>query len=192
MFFFLFKHAKFDCSPGGLLSILVCCQLAGPTETGRGKRSRILGPSNRPHWDNVAALNINRLSSFYGIVSNTYWIQWSSSSENNFSYRRKSTLHVNLAMLIITRPHLRSASEAVKVLIQIMKIHTEKGNECQKRQNTRALKLLLLFVVILPDHVIAPMRGLWRLAILFVRRKSEGHEISPNWFGANTKTKNTQ
>ena len=63
-------------------------------------------------------------------------------------------------MLIITRPHLRSASEAVKVLIQIMKIHTEKGNECQKRQNTRALKLLLLFVVILPDHVIAPMRGL--------------------------------
>ena len=40
-------------------------------------------------------------------------------------------------MLVITRPHLRLASEAVKVFIQNMKLNTEKGNECQKRQNIK-------------------------------------------------------
>ena len=80
--------------------------------------------------------------------------------KKTFSYRRNSTIHVNLILLIFTRPPLRSASEAVKHFIQNMKLHTEKGNECQKRQNTRELKLIFLFVVIPPDHVIAPMRGL--------------------------------
>ena len=80
--------------------------------------------------------------------------------KKTFSYRRNSTIHVNLILLIFTRPPLRSASEAVKHFIKNMKLHTEKGNECQKRQNTRELKLIFLFVVIPPDHVIAPMRGL--------------------------------